>query len=396
MSQTALTPEQRRNCVFARNLGAPKRMYEASRKNDQGVDVPTLIVEGKSIFRSGTFDDSMGDEHTWEPLHITQMVDHYNLLSGRGLFEDVPVRKGHRDWGGIFSSPARNAMDELIGYMSNLRSEEQVNPSDGQTYTYLLADLEIIEESAIKNIKSGLWRNVSAEVSAYVTNGNAEYWPVMFGVAYVDIPAVEGLKSQHSKAANQFSLILEDNMPEDKKTEDNKQPTPPAPPSADHSKEPAKPTFEFSVGGSKTTDFAAVQKHIDGLETQVKDLKNFQKETIEVGKKDFVNGLVKSNKITAAQEEAYLNYAMSLDDKQYGAWKALEESKPAMSIMGHQAAGFSGSPDEAHEIDEKAARIEVLKGTVAQHGMNPRMTSEKIKETDSYKELVSLDPSFTL
>ena len=397
MSQTTLSPAQRRNCVFARDLGAPMKMYESSRKNESDESVPTLVVEGKAIFRSGTFSDSEGVEHTWEPLHISQMVDHAAMLEQRGLFGDIPVRKGHRDWGGLFSSPARNAMDELVGYMSNLRSEDRVNPSDGNTYTYLLADLEIIEESAIKNIKTGLWRNVSAEISAYVTNGNAEYWPVMFGVAYVDIPAVEGLKSQHSKAADQFSIILEDNMAPEPKTpsvEDDKSK------STDHSKNPGAPApaapFAFSIGGKTVTDYAAVQKQIADYETQISDLKNFEAETIEAGKSAFVKGLVESNKIPAASEEAYVNYAKTLSGAQYEAWKALEESKPAMQLTAHQAGGFSTSHDQSHEQSERDLRIETLQGIVAQHSANPKMSRETILETASYKELKSLVPEFTL
>lgn len=395
MTNATLSTAQRRNCVFARDLGAPAKSYAKKSKNDQGEEVSTLMIEGKPIFRSGTFSDSMGFEHTWEPLHINQMVDHAALLASREIFADVPVRKGHPDWGDIFSAPSRNAMDELIGYMGNFRAEDRVNPADGNTYTYLLADLEIIEETAIKNIKSGLWRNVSAEISTFVTNGNAEYWPVMQGVAYVDIPAVEGLKSQHSKAANQFSIILEEDMAPEPKTpsvEDDKKKIE-AP--SEHGKSPATP-FSFSIGGKATSDYAAVQAHINGLEQENKDLNQFKSESIEAGKVAFVKSLVADNKIPANVEEAYVNYAKSLTDpNQYGAWKALEEAKPAMAIAQPQAAGFSMSADQVTETDSKDARVEVLKGIVAQHSMG-RMTKEQVMATGSYKELVALDPSFSL
>ncbi|AKJ71696.1 hypothetical protein TIN2_6 [Tsukamurella phage TIN2] len=400
-TNATLSDAQRRNCVFMRDLGAPVKAYEKQVKNEAGEEVNALIIEGKAIFRSGTFADSEGYEHTWESLHINQMVDHDALLRGRGIFEDIPVRKGHPDWGGIFSGPNRNAMDELIGYMSNLRAEDRKNPADGNTYTYLLADLEILEETAIKNIKSGLWRNVSAEISTYVTNGNAEYWPVMYGVAYVDIPAVEGLKSQHSKAASQFSIILEEDM-----TQKNNGPEAP---SVDNDKgtgtpentptrpqAPEKPENQFSIGGKKTADFAAVQAHIDGLEQRNKDLEQFRVESIEAGKADFVKSLVSTNKIPATSEEAYLNYAKSLDDKQYSAWKGLEEAKPAMSITAPQGAGFAQSHEQVTEVDAKDARVDVLKGIVSQHQLGGKMKAESIKETASYKELISLDPSFTL
>lgn len=400
MTNATLSTGQRRNCVFARNLGEPHRMYEKQAKNPAGEDVTALVVEGKAIFRSGTFSDSMGYEHTWETLHMQQMVDHDALLRGRGLFEDIPVRRGHPDWGGLFSDPVRNPMDELVGYMSNLRTEDRVNPTDGNTYTYLLADLEILEENAIKNIKSGLWRNVSAEISTYVTNGNAEYWPVMYGLAYVDIPAVEGLKSQHSKAANQYSIILEEDMA----PEPNK-PQPPVPNnSADelNNKEtsshsaPAQPSFAFSIAGKQTTDFAAVQQHINSLESANAGLEQFKRESLEAGRVDFVKGLVKDNKIPAPQEEQWVEYAKSQTDEGFAAWKNLMDDAPVLSITGAQGAGFSQSHEQAVETTATDDRIEILKSTIAAHQMGGRMTEDQIKATGSYKELVALDKTFSL
>lgn len=392
MTNATLSTAQRRNCVFARDLGSPVKSYEKLNDSGDGEKSKSLIIEGKPIFRSGTFSDSMGFEHTWEPLHINQMVDHAALLAQREIFSDVPVRKGHPDWGDIFSAPSRNAMDELIGYMENFRAEERVNPADGNTYTYLIADLEIIEETAIKNIKSGLWRNVSAEISTFVTNGNAEYWPVMQGVAYVDIPAVEGLKSHHSKATEQFSIILEEDMAGNNQPSDHdkNKPGAPAAPAA-----PAAPPA-FSIGGKQVSDYAAVQAHINAVEAENTDLKQFRTESIEAGKVAFVKQLVTDNKIPATSEEAYINYAKSLTDMdQYNAWKGLEEAKPAMSITQPAAAGFSMSHEQATEVTKKDQRVDTLKGIIAQHSMG-KMTREQIMETGSYKELVTLDPEFKL
>ncbi|QDF18229.1 capsid maturation protease [Gordonia phage Chelms] len=409
MTTATLSPAQRRNCVFVRNLGAPTKSYtkQVDDKSGSGGTVEALIVEGKPIFRSGTFSDSMGIEHTWETLHMNQMVDHAALLSSRGIFEDVPVRKGHPDWGGLFSDPVRNAMDELIGYMGNFRTEERVNPADGQTYTYLLADLEILEENAIKNIKSGLWRNVSAEISTYVTNGNAEYWPVMYGVAYVDIPAVEGLKAQHSKAANQFSIILEEDMGP---TPTN--PNPPVPNEQGNSGEqnnqgnsqhsapapaaPAAPAFSFSIGGKQTTDFSAVQAHINGLETENGVLKQFKQESVEAGRAAFVKSLVETNRVPASEEQKFLDYAKKQSDEDFAEWKAMMEMIPVMGIATPQGAGFSQSHDQTQQTDAKAERIDVLKSIVSSHKLGNRMTTAQIMEQPSYKELLQLDPTFTL
>lgn len=399
MGQGTLTTEQVRNCVFVRNLGAGSSMFE--KKVDGGQTA--LVIEGKPIFRSGNFEDSNGFAHEWETLHMQQMCDHFTLLKEREIFADIPVRKGHADWGGIFSDPVRNAMDELIGYMGNFRTEDRKNPTDGNTYTYLLADLEILDEEAIKKIKSGLWRNVSAEISGYRTNAGAEYWPVMMGVAYVDMPAVEGLKSQHSKAKNQFSLILEeDDMGPQNTNTDQKQQGTPAPPAAPPAPPQVQQDFNrsaaphvFKINGQDSSDYAAVQAHIAGLEQRNSVLETAHKEQFEAGKSAFVKGLVKDNKLSAASEESTLEYAKDLDEDQFSAWKKMMEALPVMSITGAQGAGFSQSHEQVVQGDTVKERIVDLKGIVSMHqsgGMSP----DHIMETATYKELVKLDPNFSL
>lgn len=375
-----LNADQRRNLVFARNLGDGVKMYDKKRDDGQ----TSLIIEGKPIFRSGTFSDSRGIEHQWEPLHMSQMVDHFTLLKSREQFEDIPVRKGHPDWGGIFSDPVRNAMDELIGYMDNFRTEDRKNPTDGNTYNYFLADLEILDEEAIKKIKSGLWRNVSAEIGTYVTNANSEFWPVMMGVAYVDQPAVEGLKSQHSKAQDKFSIILEDNM------------TGPAQPGREAVTGSKQEAQSFSIGGKATTDYAAVQAHITSLENSNSALEQFRSETLENARVSYVKSLVGANKIAAPDEEGYLGYVKGLTPESFAAWKDLMDKAAPIAITSPQAAGFSSDTSQLQDGDEKEQRIASLKATVANHQLANTMSKEDLMNTNSYKQLIALEPSFSL
>ena len=202
---TQMTAERRRNTVFCSNFSTEGGVSLHSRQ-DEGGEVLTL--RGVPVFRSGTFRDSMGFQHTWDELHIKQMVDNYSSLSQRGIVPDVPVRRGH---GALFGDP----IDGVIGYHVGLRSEQRASKVDGKVYEYLLADYDILDPSAITKIKSGLWRNLSSEIGTYVTNDEAEYFPVYMGVAYVDFPAVEGLR-EHSRNnstalfnGTDFSLIEE-------------------------------------------------------------------------------------------------------------------------------------------------------------------------------------------
>ena len=379
--------------MFLRDLGPAVREFAAPSTKGAG---QSYFIKGKPIFRSGGFADSEGFEHEWEALHITQMYDHFSLLSGRGVFEDVPVRKGHPDRGGLFGGESRNRMDELVGYITGVTAEERKNPADGNTYTYLLADLEIIHEDAQKHVKSGLWRNMSAEIGPYVTNNNAEYWPCIMGVAYVDIPAVEGLKG-HSKANHSFSLILEEGMTTTTVTPGQVQPPLPGT-SAEHAapqgQAPA-PQFLFTIGEQTSSDFAAVQNFINGIVSENTELREFRRVAEESGRDNFVDALVRDNKINAGQTDAYKAYAKGLGTAEFNNWKTLMDASAPMAITGAQGAGFSGDHQQSSETDAKAARIADLKGMVSTHSLN-QVPVDKIKGMASYKELVTLDPTFSL
>jgi len=387
----------RRNVVFVGNLGGAQKTFEKT--GDDGKN--RLMLERVPIFRSGTFADSNGFVHEWDPLHIHQMVDNFTLLFSRGIFSDVPIRKHHRDWGGIFSDPARNPMDELMGYLSNLQSTLAKNPTDGNEYEYLLADFELLHDDAIKGVGSGLWRNLSAEISPYITNTNAEYYPTIMGVAYVDIPAVEGLKVQLSKAdpAN-VSLILEESMTQPVHQTTLVPPanhsisiTPPPPPPT--KKDDEVPPTSFSIAGKATTDHAAVQAHITQLESQNAALVQFRTESLEAARVNYVKLLVKDNKIPAPQEESYISYAKSLDDAGFEAWKKLQDAAPAMTLTNPQGAGFSTSVPEAQGSEAAMSRKDTLVAIIHNHQL-AGMPAASIEKLKSYTELKQLDPAFSL
>lgn len=400
MSTATLTPEARRNvALFAAGeltTKEPKYTYEER----DGAEA--LIITGLPVFRSGTFRDSMGFQHTWESLHMDQMVSHFDLLRNRSIFADVPVRSGHPG----FLSSGQEGNGKVVGYHTRLYTETRVSKADSKEYTFLLTDLEILDQDAVQAIRSGLWRNRSAEVGSYITNDEAEFWPVYMGVAFVDIPAVEGLNS-FSKQSN-FSLMMEteSTVPEKEKEgqaapEAPKVPQPPAPPAppasqvVDHSqaKEPEKKNEQaqhsaphaFTVAGQKVFDFAAVQAHIDALEA-------FQDETIAARREDFVKGLVASGKILGPQEEATAKFAASLTPEQFESWKETWEAVPSNSLLGNY-----GQSDQAGQSapSSEESDLEVARSIVEMH-KHSGMAHDRIKQTASYKSLIVADPTFTL
>ena len=181
---------------------APKMHFE---KSAAGADV--LVVDDIAVFRSGSFSDSMGRRNTWERSHLDSLAANYSMLKERGIFSDVPVRSGHP--GFLVSGQEGNG--KVVGYHRDVRVENRKSTHDDLNYDYLITSLEIIDPEAQAAIKSGLWRNRSAEVGTYITNDDAEYFPVYFGVAYVDIPAVEGLNG-FSKSNHNTRIIEEESM----------------------------------------------------------------------------------------------------------------------------------------------------------------------------------------
>lgn len=390
-----LAPEARRtvSLFFSGNLGlgdvSPKF---AKKKDDKGADV--LVVEDVPIFRSGTFRDSMGYQHTWEDLHMAQMVSNNEYLKSRGFFPDPPVRKGH---GSFLGDP----MDSLIGYISSLRTEKRTSPIDSKEYTYILASYDILDLDAQQKVQSGLWRNRSAEVGFYLNNDDAEFWPVMMGFAYVDIPAVEGLNFSMVPGIGQTCSVMFDKeapvttpvdttqsngspgapaptAPAQNSTTTNHQSTtPPAAPPAPPAAVPPAP-HSFTVAGKPISDFTAVQAHINGLE-------EFQRETMEAGRKSYVSGLAGKNLILASQLEATEKFALGLSDDQYKAWMETFENAVPNQALGQHGSGPANSSGGPVPSPAELA-IANDKAMYERHKM-AGMSQENLERTSSYKRL---------
>lgn len=394
MSNAVLTVADRRHVSlfsgpdFAPSSGALAPSYQYEDKD--GVS-KLVSITGVAVFRSGTFRDSMGYQHMWEDIHMDQMVANYNFLKDRGIFKDIPVRAGHPSFLG--SDPVK----DLIGYVTNLYKESRTSPHDGKTYSYLMADFEIINDGYGDKISSSLWRNRSAEVGSYITNDEMELWPTFMGVAYVDIPAVEGLNfskesSNHSilfdGSVNQ-SLIKETSEVSRNIAAENAASAPPPPPPvptppvealADARQEFAKPVSQvhsFTINGNVTSDFAAVQNHINILETAAREQKEF-------GRKQFVSALLTDGKIVEAQRESMESLALSMDDDQFEMLRTSYNGAPASPVLGvHVAQDHSNESAQPSVADAAATELINAKEIVLRHKASG-MNIDSIKKTRSY------------
>lgn len=401
MTTAALATAARRNVVLFSAAFADSKKRIEQRDGINGVKHDVLVVEDLPVFRSGVFRDSMGFQHTWEPLHIDQMKANYDLLTARGYMPDVPVRRDHPGF-------LTNVTGDVIGHHTGLRTETRTNPVDGSEQNYLLATFEVTDPGAIESISRGTWRNVSAEVGSWLTNNETEFWPAYQGVAYVDFSAVEGLRSfsNHNGVGKQFSLMLDDDKEAPvagETTQQNGTPTTGAPavqtPTdlAYH----GRAQFQFTVNGKPTNDFSAVQAHITNLEAQNATFAAAQAEAKDTNRKAFIKGLAEgaTPKILASQIPSIEGYALKLDDESWTAFTKSFEDMPALpTVSQHANAVSQGNPVNLNgqtpvptQTGGADDQVEIWAGTVDMHsrsGMKP----DQIKQTASYAKLKAAKP----
>lgn len=167
--------------------------------------------------------------------------------------------------------------------------------------------------------------------------------------------------------------------------------TAPAPVSPTNTLEPkniATP-FVFKVNGVDTSDPRVVQNRLDSLET-------FRNETLSNARVAFVEGLASDNKITQPQVEKLTKYALGLSEDGYAAWSATYEDAPVIPMLASRVPGTTNhSGPQSQAVEEAADAIVVCKEIIDSHKRSG-LSNEKIMLTDSYKKLVTLDPTFKL
>lgn len=353
------------------------------------------IYKDVAVFRSGTFRDSMGEQNTWEDLHIKQMMDNFGYLSNKHILPSVPVRNGHQG----FLVSGLQGRGDVVGWHMDVRTKVAKSPHDGNQYDYLFVDYELLAPYALGNVDSGLWRNRSSEIGTYRTNAEAELWPVYMGFAFVDIPAVEGLNFSSSQGTRCF-VFMGGHSRENSMTDTATQgqgaggglPFPPFVPQVPSQTPPAvQSAFSFTCGGTPVTDPTQVQAYINRLETTFNEQR-------QAARSAFVKGLVVANKIPAPQEQAFSQHVMGLNDEQFGQLKQLWEAMPVQQLLANHGGGVSNHGNVAQVgavVPSTAPGAGVSQDVldaqeiVKNHERGGIMTLDEIKATGSYKKLVT-------
>lgn len=336
-----------------------------------------VIERDVKIFRAGTFTDSMGRTKTWTVDQFDIAVQNFFELRDRNILPNIPVREDHT-----------TSIKDVVGYLAGLRREGDL----------LVADVEWASPEAKRKWDSRQYRNRSVEIGQYVDNTGQKYDPVVLGLAFVDLPAVEGLY----RIADHGGDMPEENTPTPDPTaaaepevtpEETPEVTPePAAvtPEPESTPEPEpelvgahsahRPQVHtFRIGGTDVSDYARVQAHIDALET-------FQEETVQGARAEFVAGLVSNKIITAPQGESFSALVPTMTTEQFAQFKAGFEGAAPANLFARHDLGEGGDPQE---VNAAADRISILEGIVASHRARGA-SEESIAKMASFQELQTL------
>jgi hypothetical protein len=342
------------------------------------------IERDLKVFKTGTFKDSKGRQRTWTTTDLDALASNFRTLRDNGIFGKVPIRVDH-------SGSAK----DVVGWIGDVR----------RVGNFLHADLGFTEPDAAQKYRRGTYGPRSLEVGTYETNGDnpQTYSPVVMGLAFVDIAAVEGLFGKDAVVESSFVHVIDDKETSPVGTQANgntttstTDPTGKGAPAGGAAHQQGAPgagaqgdqgtpapqvsTHVFKLNGTTDeSDFAKVQAHITSLEAA-------HAQFIEDIRVDFVKALVTDGKLVAAQTEATTTFAKSLSPEQFAAWKATQEAAPKLSLF--ERHGDITNPNG--DAPTKTQELRVAEQTLTMLKKSGRFDDESIKKTSAYKKYAEL------
>lgn len=214
-------------------------------------------VNGVSLLKVGTFNGLQivdGD--------LEAMVERFGELIETGVFQP-PLRLDH-SWSVL----------SVIGHVTGLSTAVRLDETDGQSKLFLDGDLLFTEQAPLDAVHRGTFRNLSSELGPYDTNAGVELPMIYYGVAFVDIPAVEGIAGglgplklrKADEPASVFALNEEESSVSETSTEQTDEET--TPPTGDQADESTSSSEETTEGtGDTGTEDEGTEETSTGDET---------------------------------------------------------------------------------------------------------------------------------
>ena len=305
------------------------------------------LLKNVEVFKSGTY---KGVE--FKNSALDKMVANFHYLKAFGKFPNVPVRADHPAIFGV-----GGVINRVGGYIADLR----------KVGTKLVADFRITNDEMWERIMEGTYISRSTEIGTYDDNEGTIYSPILFGVAWVDIPAVEGLSPKFSLSKDKNVKLLNLNsinsMNKEKttlsketeleKVESEKDATP--------TKTVKKEKSELKKEEKVETPLKKESTKIK-LEEKVEDAsfaKQFPKEAEELKKyrveilENFFDKLVADGKLLPVSKEKCLAFAKDLSAEKLESFKALLSSFPKSIKLDKEVEGEEGEVEKEDEKDDE-------------------------------------------
>ncbi len=280
------------------------------------------IIKNVEIFKAGTFKGVQ-----FKKSAIDKMVANFHYLKSFDIVPFVPVRADHP--GGFFGGG--DVIDKVGGYISDLK----------RVGTKLVAEFRITEQKMLNKITNGTYVNRSAEIGTYVDNDNQIFTPTLFGVAFVDLPAVEKLSPVFSFSKDKRNLINLNkiNMPKKKVKKLSIEPV--------SKKEKKEKT-------SKKVVLKKEKKSFDDLfPKEAKELEALRSKQLD----NYLDKLIDAGKITPSMKELELTFIKALNKSQFEQYKELNKNRPEMIDLNNDSIGKEKSikPNKTEKITASKA-----------------------------------------
>lgn len=332
-------------------------------------------VLGMKIFKTGTFRDSAGEQHTIDSDYLHAAADNFWALKETGVLPNVPWRKDHT-----------RSVESVVGYFD----AAYVDP----TGEFLMCDFAFTDDHAAAQYAQGKFRSRSVEIGAHTTNAEETYDPVIMGCAFVDLPAVEGLYSHPATGSAIFPFEEITEMPtftikgiqtsDEKSVQDHINAL-----EAEAAKAPTP--HSFTLGTTPLADPAAVQAQLD----RIPQFEAFLADATQTARSAAVDKAVAENKVAAPQAVGLKAFVATLSNEQFTAWAKTMDDAPAIPAFGPHMGGGNGDERNPNDANGVPNAIEDAKSIVAMMVASGK-SEAVIKETPSYKRLIAANVAVNL
>ena len=302
------------------------------------------LLKNVEVFKAGTYKGVQ-----FKNSALDKMVANFHYLKSFGKFPNVPVRADHPAIFGV-----GGVINRVGGYIADLR----------KVGTKLVADFRITNEDMWEKIMEGTYISRSAEIGDYDDNDGTIYSPILFGVAWVDIPAVEGLSPKFSLSKDKnielLNLNLTESMPKEKITaskeaelevESKKDKTTPTPVETEKSELKKEEIVETPLKKetTKIEKNSKVEAFAKQFPKEAEELKKYRSEILE----NFFDKLVTEGKLLLKSKEACLAFAKELSDEKLESFKTLLSAFHTSIELDKEPEGEGGEVEKTEEVDDE-------------------------------------------